>query len=235
MAEEPEVNNPPDLMGYPSVDALREAKIASDREAKRLTEELRQERAVRYAAENQRQNVPQRATAWDRLTESGVDAGAVDEIVERRVSERIQQAFAPITKGFQARQEMLAEHSDYAEHEANVAAFVQSDERRKTRYEAMFTADPAGANDWAYLAYGAANQKNGKAASDNARRSVREESAHAAIPTERSGESRRRPSDESELAEAAKYVRDSGRSRDAVEKYAKLRLKNAIPDSHLNQ
>jgi hypothetical protein len=205
---------------------------ASSEEGKRLAQ-LNQQ--LQQSAFEPRQAVPQRGSPYDRLNEAGVDAGAVDEIVERRVSERIQQAFAPIAKGFQARQEMMAEHPDFAEHESQVAAFVQQDDRRKARYESMFQADPTGANEWAYLAYGAANQKNGKQAADTTRRTMREEAAHAAIPTERSGETRRRPDDESEVREAAKAVRDSGKSRESIERYAKLRLKQAIPDGFLSQ
>ncbi len=238
MADEQATNDDqPDLMGYPSVDALRDAKIASDREAKRLAEELRQERAVRYAAENQRQSVPQRgARHWtDQLVDLGVDPNPIREGIREESQQLINQAFGPITKGLQARQEMLAEDPEWAKYESDVAVWVQSDEKRKARYEALFSADPTGANQWAGMGWAKSQQKNGKVAEGVTRRSMREESAHAAIPTERSGESRRRPDEEVDLAEARKQVHDTGRSPAAVERYARLRLKQAIPDGFLNQ
>jgi len=212
---------------------LQRRYAASSEEGKRLAQ-LNQQ-LQQQAFEPTRQAIPQRGSPYDRLNETGVDAAAIDEIVERRLNEGIQKAFAPIAKGFQARQEMLAEHPDFGKWESDVAAWVHSDEKRRSRYESMFAADPMGANEWAYMGFGNAQQKNGKGSADTSRRASREESAHAAIPTERSGESRRRPDDGNELADIRKQMRERGKTPDLIDRYAKTRLGQAIPDSHLNQ
>ncbi len=224
----------PDLMGYDSVEALVQAKRASDQEAKRLADENRRygERldALERQAVNQSRTVPQRGTARDRLAELAIPVDAIDEMMSERIGTAIQQAFEPIAKGFKARNEMLAEHPEFAKFEADVAAFVHNDPEVGERYNRIYSVDPLAANKYAYLEFGAREQKKPR----NSRNSTREEAAHAAIPTERSGESRHRP-DDSELTEAMQQVRDSGRSRDAVERYAKLRLKKTISDEFLNQ
>jgi len=198
---------------------------ASSNEAIRLNQQLQA-----FQHESPRQNIPQRGqSAYERLVETGVDAGAIDEIVDAKVSARIQAAFDPIARGFQARNQMLAEHPEYAKDEANVAAFVQNDPKMSEMYNRMFSADPVGANDWAYMKYGASVQKTHKSG-----RGSREGVADAAIPTERSGESRRRP-DDGDVSELRREIREKGKTPDLVDRYAKARLRQVIPDSFLNQ
>lgn len=204
---------------------LQRRYAASSEEGKRLAQ-------LNQQLQQSRQIVPQRAaTARDTLAEWGVPPDALEEVVNEKIGAAIQRAFQPITEGFKARNEMLAKYPDFGKFEADVASFVHNDPETSERYQKLFQVDPVAANEYAYLKFGAQEQKKPRARGAN----TREESAHAAIPTERAGEARRTPQENQELADAMEDVRKSGRSRDAVDRYAKLRLKQAISDQFLNQ
>jgi len=55
---------------------------------------------------------------------------------------------------------------------------------------------------------------------------------HAAIPTSRSGDGRRAPSQDGAVQEAFERFQKTGSQQDA-QAYAKARLKGVIPDRHL--
>jgi len=106
----------PDLMGYPSVEALVAAKRASDVEGKRLFDEnQKKDLLLSQMLQNglegtPRQSVPDRRSVRpeDRLTEFGVPVDALREVVRAEFAE----AFRPISNGLQARGQIVANHPD---------------------------------------------------------------------------------------------------------------------------
>jgi hypothetical protein len=225
MADENNTPTPtPDYAGYPSPDELVKGYRNSSAEAKRLAQENQrlQETLQGYAA-NQRQDIPQRQNAGDRLAEFGIPADALNDFV----NERVGQALAPLAAGFQARGRVLNAYPDYNKYEAEVAEFVNSDPEFSQRYAKMFSADPVGAMELAFLKFGESKRHSAPApAAPNA-----QEMADASLPGERAGESRRSDSsDQGAIEEAFKKYQQSGSQRDA-EAFAKLRIKQVIPDS----
>lgn len=220
----------PDLMGYPTVEALVNAKRASDQEAKRIYDEnvglKGQLHSVYHAPVNPRQDIPQRASPSDRLTEFGVPVDALDQYFEAK----LQSAFAPIAAGLTARTTLLGQYPDYNKFEADVAQFVQADPNLNQTYQRMFAADPAGAFEYAFLKFGESRRRSTTAASDISA----EAAAHAGIPSSRSGEARRTDqgaSGEIQRAWEAYQRNDTPATRTA---YAKARLHTVITDDFLN-
>jgi hypothetical protein len=122
---------------------------------------------------------------------------------------------------------VVSEYPDYVTYEAEVNQFVQSDPEFSQRYARMFNADPVAAMELAFLKFGESRRKNVQPpAAPNA-----QEMVDASLPGERTGESRRAGEmGQSEVDEAYRKYQQSGTSQDA-EAYAKLRLRQAIPDS----
>jgi len=221
----------PDLAGYPSVDALVGGYRASGAEAKRLAEEnlrLQREREqwMQVAAANPRQEVPQRpANPYDRLTEMGVPADAIREAI----ASEIQTAFQPLQRGFEARTQLLARYPDYTKFESDVASFVQSDPALNQTYQRMFTADPVGAFEYAFLKFG----ENRRRSHPNGNgQEIQEDQAHAQIPSARTGDARRIPTTDARIDEAYRRYQQTGSPTDA-RAYAKARLANVISDEFL--
>jgi hypothetical protein len=235
MADDGQVQQPlnPDLMGYPTVEALVAAKRASDAEGKRLFDENTKKDALiaqvlTNGLPNGRQNVPDRRTSSpeERLTEFGVPTDALDAYV----GERINRAFAPITNGMQARGRVVSSHPDYVQFENDVASFIASDPELSVSYPKLFEAAPKEAIEYAFLKFGDSRRRTSPPPGNG----VVGNSAEAAIPSSRGGESRRAPDGSQELQTAFEQFQKTGSSRDA-QAYAKLRLRSVIKDDFLNQ
>jgi hypothetical protein len=229
MADENNTQTPaPDFAGYSSSEELARGYRASSQEAKRLAQEnQRLQEAYQQAAVNQRQDIPNRSRPEDRLAEFGIPADALNDFV----NERVGQALRPLAEGFQARGKVVTEYPDYQKYEADVANYISSDPEFSQQYSRIFAADPAGAMQLAFLKFGESKRKGSPSPiAPNA-----QEMVDASLPGGRAGESRRSESgSQGAVEEAYKRYQQTGNSRDA-EAYAKLRLKQAIPDEFLNQ
>lgn len=222
-----------DLMGYPSVDALVAAKRASDTEAKRIAAENQQLRNLAFA--NQRQDIPQRQTVYDKLAEYGVPGDLLRQAVREEAGELVQSAFNPIAQGFQARNKLMADYSDYAKYEPEVASFIQSDPSVNEKYSKMFSVDPEAAAEYAYLKFGESRRKSRRDHREEERELRNQTASEAQIPGGRSGDTRRRGEDNNDEVRAAREAfQKTGSSADAT-RYAKARLRNVISDEFLNQ
>lgn len=219
----------PDLAGYPSVEALVQGYRNSAQEAKRLRAEAER---LAQQVELPRQVVPQRDRPQDVLAQFGIPAEPLESMIQERVERGIQQAFAPLARMNEGRQQVIARYPDYVKFEAEVAQYVNQDPERAQTYARMFNADPAGAMEYAMLKFSEEHRKT-----HPERREPRAEgAAHAAIPSSRQGDARQRGGDESARAveEAFKRFQQEGTSA-AAQAYAKARLRTVITDEFLNQ
>lgn len=236
MADEQEVQQPnqdqplnPDLMGYPSVEALVNAKRASDAEAKKIRDErdalANQLRAVNtYVPEaNPRQDVKRRDRPEDRLTEFGVPVDALEEYFNTR----LQKAFEPVLAAANARSTIVGKYPDYNKFESDVNQFLQSDRELNETVGRMAAADPAGALEYAFLKFGESRR-------GAARTNGNEVNAvDAGIPSSRGGESRRMPdSVTGEVQRAWQNYQKTG-TTEAAREYAKARLKTIVSEDFL--
>ena len=121
----------------------------------------------------------------------------------------------------------MNEYPDYQKYEADVANFVNADPDFSQRYARMFSADPVAAMELAFLKFGESKRKGAPPPqAPNA-----QEMADASLPGGRAGDSRRtEQSAEGEIDEAFRRYQKSGSQQDA-EAYAKLRIRQSIPDS----
>lgn len=222
----------PDLMGYPSVEALVAAKRAGDIEAKRLFDENQKKdsllaQLITSGSEaNPRHAVPDRrgSRPEDRLTEFGVPVDALREVVRGELSE----ALAPISRGIQARGQIVADHPDYAQYESEVAQFIATDPELSSTYPKIFEVAPVQAMKLAFLAFTESRRKTLGVPTDVQGRS------DAGIPTSRAGDGRRAPTQDQAIQDALERFQKTGSSRDAAA-YAKARLRGVITDEFLNQ
>lgn len=241
MPDEPNEQQPlnPDLMGYPSVEALVAAKRASDQEAQRLREranradelEAQLSQAAQQAfAANPRQGVPDRSKPGyaQRLEALGVPPDDIRELVQDVARGLVQEELQPIYQMGTARTQAMGKHKDYAQFEAEIGQWINSDPKRSETYARVFKADPVAAFDWAYYEFGSDRRKeygNGEPQPNGA--------THAAIPSQRSGDSRQQQfSADIGLEQAAQAYRENP-SRLTAERYAKARLAGVITDEHL--
>lgn len=228
-----EANLNPDLAGYPSVEALVKAYRESGKEAQRQRERADQfertmsEQLLEPVAANPRTVKQRDSRPEDRLQQYGVPVDALTEFVQSQV----QGLFAPIAQGMNARTELLSRYPDYTKFESDVAAFVQSDPKRNQTYQRMFAADPAGAFEWAFLAFGADRRKT----AGNGAEANPEEMAHAGLPAGRNGESLRQPQGNDAAVQRAWNEYQRTGSKEAVQAYAKARLRTVVTDEFLNQ
>src|SRR3990172_2899147 len=144
MADDPNATpaNPaalnPDLAGYPSVEALVAGYRASSQEAKKWMEEAQRKDREFQTAANPRPEIPQRSTdPFARLADYGVPP----DDLRQGIREEIQAAFAPLARGFEARNQILTQHSDYGKFEADVAQFIAQDANLSQVYNRMFQAE----------------------------------------------------------------------------------------------
>jgi hypothetical protein len=240
MPDTPDNLNPdqvlnPDLAGYPNVDALVKGYRESGSEAKRLRDELqkRDELLAQFltnggASPNGRQSVPDRrqSSPEERLTEFGLPVSDMRDMVRGEV----RAALEPISQGIQARGKVVSEHPDYIQFEVDVAHYINTDPELSVRYPKMFSADPEGAMEYAFLKFGETRRRAAGAPAGG----TRESPADAAIPTSRAGDGRRGPDHDSAIREAFERFQKTGSSRDAAA-YAKARLRNVISDEFLSQ
>ena len=225
----------PDLMGYPTVEALVAAKRASDVEGKRLFDEnqkkdllLSQMLQNGLAEGAPRQSVPDRRSARpeDRLTEYGVPVDALRAVAREEFAEM----FRPISNGLQARGQLVASHPDYVQFETDVAQFINTDPELSASYPKMFEAAPVQAMEYAFLKF-----------TENRRKTLGDEfqtqspgRADAGIPTSRSGDGRREPGQDAAVQQAFERFQKTGSTQDA-QAYARARLKGVISDEFLQQ
>lgn len=83
------------------------------------------------------------------LEEFGVPAEAVLELVRNGVED----ALRPVVEAQGARQEVAKHYPDFVKFEEDVAKWITSDPQLQSRYARMFSADQAGAMEWAITAY----------------------------------------------------------------------------------
>jgi len=235
----PNQNLNPELAGFQTPEQLANAYRqlegrygSSSAEAKRLHDELEATRGQllqSYQAQaTPRQNVPQRNTPSDRLSEFGVPVDALDQYV----NDKLQSAFAPIAAGMTARNTVLAQYPDYNKFEADVAQFIQSDPNLNQSYQRIFSTDPVAAFEYAFLKFGESRRR--QVQPDGSESLMQEASSHAGIPMSRSGDARRINGNQNEVANAWEQWQKTGSPSDAT-RYAKTRLKTAISDEFLNQ
>lgn len=215
-----------DLMGYPSVEALVNAKRASDQEAMRMKERLD---TLERAYVNQAQNAHNGNDPRQRMLDQGIPVDELDRYVDAKLQQRMEQAFQPITQTFQARGKVLARHPDYAKFEPEVSQFINTDPELSETFGKMAQVDPAAALEYSYLKFGESRRKNAPAGD---KRKVQSVASEMQIPTQRSGDTRNSPSAaDDQVQRAAEHYQKTGDPR----AYAKTRLRQAIPDSFFQQ
>jgi len=233
----------PDLMGYPSVEALVAAKRASDQEAQRLkgradrADELEAQlsRAAQNAfAATPRQDVPDRSKPgwYQRLETLGVPPDDIREAIRDEARGLVQEELQPLYQMGQARTQVLGKHKDYAQFEAEIGQWINSDQKRAETYGRVFKADPVAAFEWAYHEFGADRRQQYQ--TGNGGEPPRADGAvHAQIPSQRSGDSRQQQYNaDIGLEQAAQAYRENP-TRMTAEAYAKQRLKGIVTDEHL--
>ena len=221
----------PDLAGYPTPEALVKGYRESGAEAKRQRERAeRAEQALQEALEpvaNPRQAVKNRSSRpEDRLSEYGVPVDALGEYVQSK----LQEAFAPIAQGMTARTELLSQYPDYNKFESDVAAFIQSDPKLNQSYQRMFSADPAGAFEYAFLKFGQSRRSSTR----GQQTPEAEEMSQAGLPGARNGDAMRQPQGNQANLQRLREEYDRTGSSRAAAAYAKARLHGVITDEFLN-
>lgn len=220
----------PDLAGYPDVESLVQGYRASGSEAKKWRETAEQRErelaSVRAVEANPRQTVKDRSRPQDRLAEFGIPVDALQDLLR----EQIQETFAPIAAGLNARQSLQARYPDYNKFESDVAQFIESEPDTKETYNRMFNADPAGAFEYAFLKFGESRRRGTKERGETSR----EDAVHSSIPMGRNGEARRQPEGQAvDVQSAWRKFQETGSPSDA-RAYAKARLRTVIKDDFLN-
>jgi hypothetical protein len=229
----PEENgNPPESQatrrnwaGYNSPEELERGYLASSEEAKRqkARADANEQRAQQLEQlMSSRQDLTQRpADPFQRLRDYGVPP----EDLQEAIDSRLKQAFEPIVRAGQARNEVLAQYPDYTKYESDVARFVSGDAALNERYQRMFTADPAAAMEYAFMKFGETQRKTHKSADEPRQR----EQAEAQIPSSRSGDSRQVDDQGDTLRNAWSEFQKTGNPA-ARDRYIKARLRTAIKD-----
>ena len=232
MNDESAVNPQPDLMGYPSVEALVSAKRSSDQEAQRLFQENAKLRAV---LEVQAVN-PQtpRNRYEEELTNAGVPMDPLERYVEQKVGQAVGNAFEPVVRQLQgqvqARTHMLSQYgNDFVKFEEDVARHIQADPQLQSRYNAMFTADPVAAVEYAFLKFSETKRRTAPSEEQQSH----SQRAQAAVPSSGKSERRRLPDSNQSSVDAAFEAYTKNPSRANAEAYAKARFKQAVPDEWL--
>lgn len=232
MSEPSGIEQPQDLMGYPSVEALVNAKRASDIEAQRIKAraDAAEQQLQAVIAANQRPAQPAH-NAYDPTSELetlGIPTRALDAYVENKVQSRIAEAFQPLRNGFEARGRFLARNPDYAKHEPDVHAFINSDPQTSQTFNEISAANPLAALEYAFAKYGEHKRSNGTPPNV----ALPEPPTHAALPTSR-GDTRRSETQEDAIRAARERYMQTGSKQDAYA-YAKAKLRAVVSDEHLN-
>ena len=93
----------------------------------------------------------------------------------------------------------------------------------------MFSAEPVGAFEWAFLKFGESRRRGTKERGEPDAQDM----ANASIPSQRNGDDRRIPQGEQADVQAAWENYQKTGTTKAAREYAKARLKTVIPDSFL--
>jgi len=222
----------PDLAGYPTPEALAQGYRNSSAEAQRLKAraDAAESQLQAMLAANQRPVYSQPPKTWeDQLMENGVDPAPIRLGIQQESRQIVQELFQPIAQGLQARGKIVAQHPDYLKFEQQVAAFIESDPQFSQSYNKMFSVDPLGAMEFAFLKYGDAQRRNAVPSPNGSL-----DPAHATIPTQRSGDSRRGEDPNDTIRAAYERYQQAPSSPNAYA-YAKARLRTVITDEFLNQ
>lgn len=177
--------NEQDYGGYSSLEELLKGYRSSGEEAKRL-----KTRAEQLELQNQRYETAFReregSTATQRLTDFGVPTDAVESLIDQRIA----RALEPLARGASARNTLLSQYPDYQKYEADVARYIEQNESLSRTYKNMFTTDPVGAMEYAFLKYGETQRKTVQNGSGGERNPQAQARSEARIPSERNGDSR---------------------------------------------
>lgn len=213
--------------GYDTPEELERGYLASSEEAKRLKAE-RDQYAALLAQQNQPRNGQQNP---DDPFQELENLGVPPKVLEAAFGKYFEKQLGPVVRSVQARPKVIAEHPDYVTYEAKVADWLQQDPQRQSTYQAMFQADPGAAMEWSFLKYG--DEERRRAPADD-KQGAKRAASQAQIPSARAGDSRREPDDREESQELFKRFMETRSPQDA-ERFAKSRLKRAIPDSFFQQ
>ena len=216
---------PPDLAGYSTPEQLAAGYRASSAEAQRLkAENESMRRQYETLAANPRQDVPRRKSPIETLAEIGLPE--VAEAVTQLVGEAVAQVLSPVTKGFEARNQMLVRYPEYGQFEPQVLSYIGQDAQASEVYQRIAAVDPEAAMEYAYMKFGESKRRampaNGR---DPAAQS------EAQIPTGPAGPRQPATGDQELIAQAFEHFQKTGRP----EPYAKARLRTVITDEFLNQ
>lgn len=226
MADEPNTQAP-DLAGYPSVEELARAYRASSDEGKRQRQRADElERQFQQAQMQSQRPQDQGDDPVRTLRDFGIPVEALDRYVENRVRERVTEGFAPIVNGMTARPRVMSEFPEYGKYEADVASYVGGDPGLSQRYQQMFSTDPQGAMEWAFMRFGEHQRRNAPKGENR----QAEERAEARIPSSRTVSNSNPTGDQNQVSEAADHYRKTG---DPMA-YFKARMRQVVPDSFLN-
>lgn len=221
----------PPLMGYATPEALVQAKVASDAEAKRLhgrVQELEQQLGQVLPLVTQRQ--PGR-TPYDELSDLGIPTEALRQAVQNEARVLLREELAPLISANTARQELVGEYPEYQKFEPQLHKFLAENPQVNEQYEwaiqnARQKPEQAKmAMEWAYLKFGEGlRRQNGVTvqAGDT-------DPAPAAIP---SSSAQDRSGSQGKDDEAMKRAFAYGKQYGDWRAYAHERLKGVIPDSH---
>lgn len=221
----------PDLAGFNDPTQLAQAYRGSSQEARR-----QKERGDQLEAQMRELIMRQQSPQTDpmvRLKEEGWPVETLSQWVEQVAERKATERFQPIARGLEARGRVMSEYPDYQKYEADVARWLQEDTTRQQQYNSMFSADPVGAMDWAFLKFGDQQRRSKGPETNGADAASR---ADAQIPSSRSGESRNRNSEQAPDAAARAYNewRKTG-DQGAKEQFIRSRLRAAISDDFFDR
>jgi hypothetical protein len=139
--------------------------------------------------------------------------GVPPELVERMIDEK----FKALGEALSAMQVMEQRHPGFQAHAPAIGRFIESDPRLKSSYDRMSAADPAGALEWAGMKY---RQAHGGSFPQSESPPQRPEMPPIVPGGNSAGQL---------------FTDDIMADRERRMRYIKMRLKQAIPDSFLNQ
>ncbi len=225
--------NPPDLMGYPSVEALVQAKRAGDAEAKRLHEE--NQRYASQMAATQRPAIEFRnPDPYSELETIGVPTSHLRAAIQQEAAKFFEPVVQQIRGQANARSSMVSTYgNDYVQFEQEVAQHVQANPELQAQYSAIFNSHPeqgpVAAAKFAFLDFAETKRRSAPEPQD-----TRPDQARAAVPTSKGGEGKTRTSDSAqERVNRAWDAWQKNPNRHTAEQYARARFKTAVSDEFL--
>src|SRR6185436_14556966 len=82
----------------------------------------------------------------DALSMAGIPVNELKEFVRKEIIQEIQ----PVFQGAQARQTVSQDYPEFAQHEGELAQFVEANPQLKARYNRAYAADPEVALKWIF-------------------------------------------------------------------------------------